>query len=101
MRLALAVRPEVAIDFAQEEVLSQLTEAQRRALFALANLGYADADRVGRVVGEPVDLADLALTVPLVSHTEDGQFRAHELWTEALLRVLTARRGGRAAGAAS
>ena len=37
-------RPEVAIDFAQEEVLSNITDAQRRALFALSNLGYADRD---------------------------------------------------------
>ncbi|HEY1279974.1 MAG TPA: BTAD domain-containing putative transcriptional regulator [Acidimicrobiales bacterium] len=88
VRLALAVQPEVAIDFAQEEVLSQLAPDQRRALFALAHLGYADADRVRRVVGETVDLAHLARTVPLVSRTDDGRFRAHELWAAALLRVL-------------
>ena len=90
VRLALAVRPDVAIDFAQEEVLSQLTEPQQRALFALAHLGYTNADRVQRVVGEPVDLAQLALTVPLVSRTDDDRFRAHELWAAALLRVLDA-----------
>jgi DNA-binding SARP family transcriptional activator len=90
VRLALAVRPDVAIDFAQEEVLANLTGAQRRALFALSNLGYADRDRVRRVIGANVDLAHLAGAVPLVSRTEDGLFRAHELWTEALLRVLPA-----------
>jgi LuxR family maltose regulon positive regulatory protein len=88
VRLALAVRPDVAIDFAQEEVLSQLTGPRQRALFALAHLGYTSADRVQRVVGEPVDLAHLALTVPLVSRTDDDRFRAHELWAAALLRVL-------------
>ncbi len=88
VRLALAVGPEVAIDFAQEEVLSNVTAAQRRALFALSNLGYADGDRVARVIGADVDLDLLARTVPLVSHTEGGLFRAHDLWTEALLRVL-------------
>jgi LuxR family maltose regulon positive regulatory protein len=90
VRLALAVRPHVAIDFAQEEVLSQLTRDQRRALFVLAHFGYADADRVRRAIDEDVDLAGLALTVPLVSCTEDGRFRAHELWAAALLRVLDA-----------
>ncbi len=90
VRLALAVRPDVAIDFAQEEVLSQLTGPRQRALFALAHLGYTNADRVQRVVGEPVDLAHLALTVPLVSRTDDDRFRAHELWAAALLRVLDA-----------
>ena len=90
VRLALAVRPDVAIDFAQEEVLSQLTGPRQRALFALAHLGYTTAERVERVVGEPVDLAHLALTVPLVSRTGDDRFRAHELWAAALLRVLDA-----------
>ena len=47
------------------------------------------ASASGRVVGETVDLAHLAAAVPLVSRTEDGLFRAHDLWTEALLRVLT------------
>jgi DNA-binding SARP family transcriptional activator len=88
VRLALAVRPEVAIDFAQEEVLSNITDSQRRALFVLSNLGYADRDRVARVLGVAIDLDSLAAAVPLVSRTEDGLFRAHDLWTEALLRVL-------------
>jgi DNA-binding SARP family transcriptional activator len=88
VRLALAVKTEVAIDFAQEEVLANATGAQRRALFALSNLGYADHDRVARVIGVAVDLASLAATVPLVSHTEAGLYRAHDLWNEALLRVL-------------
>ncbi len=88
VRLALAVRPEVAIDFAQEEVLGNISDEQRRALFVLSNLGAADRERVARVIGVPVDLQALAATVPLVSHTEDGSFRAHDLWTEALLRVL-------------
>jgi DNA-binding SARP family transcriptional activator len=88
VRLALAVQPEVAIDFAQEEVLNNISAEQRRALFALSNLGYASRDRVARVIGFDVDVASLAGTVPLVSHTGDGLFRAHDLWTDALLRVL-------------
>ena len=90
VRLALAVRPDVAIDYAQEEVLSHLNSDERRALFALANLGYADHEQVRRVVGADVDLAHLALTVPLVSRTDDGRFRAHDLWDAALERVLSA-----------
>ena len=90
VRLALAVRPDVAIDYAQEEVLSYLSADQQRALFALANLGYADRAKVHHVIGADVDLAHLALTVPLVSRTEDGRYRAHDLWDAALERVLDA-----------
>src|SRR5690242_18364692 len=65
VRLALAVAPEVAIDFAQEEVLGHLTDGQRRALFALSNLGASDRARVDRVIGVQVDLDALAAAVPL------------------------------------
>ena len=41
-------------------MLSNVTGEQRRALFALSNLGYADRDRVARVIGVAVDLASLA-----------------------------------------
>ena len=51
VRLAMAVRPDVAIDFAQEEVLSQLTEPQRRALFALAPPRLHERRSFQRVVG--------------------------------------------------
>ena len=85
VRLALASRPDVAISFAREEVLDRLSVPQRRALFALSNLGYADRDHVRHVVGSDIDLEDLAATVPLVTQTEDGRFRAHELWSAALL----------------
>jgi DNA-binding SARP family transcriptional activator len=88
VRLAFAARSDVAISFAREEVLDRLSVPQRRALFALSNLGYADRSRVGNVVGVDVDLDALAATVPLVTHTEDGQFRAHDLWSAALLHVL-------------
>ena len=99
VRLALAVRPEVAIDFAQEEVLSNLTADQRRALFALSNLGYADRDRVAGSSGAASISPTSPLTVPLVSRTEDGRFRAHDLWTEALAARPRRRRGRRAADA--
>jgi LuxR family maltose regulon positive regulatory protein len=88
VRLALASRPDVAISFAREEVLDRLSVPQRRTLFALSNLGYADRDRVRHVVGSDIDLEDLAATVPLVTQTEDDRFRAHELWSAALLHVL-------------
>jgi LuxR family maltose regulon positive regulatory protein len=88
VRLAFTTRPDVAISFAREEVLDRLSVPQRRTLFVLSNLGYADCERVRHVVGSDVDLAELASTVPLVTRTEDDRFRAHELWSAALLKVL-------------
>ncbi len=88
VRLSLAARPDVAANFAQEEVLGRLSAPERLALFALANLGYADLDRVRYVVGSDIDLDHLAATVPLVSRTEDGLFRAHDLWSATLMHVL-------------
>jgi LuxR family transcriptional regulator, maltose regulon positive regulatory protein len=90
VRLALAAKPGVATEFAQEEVLSRLSNEERRTLFALSNLGYADHDRVRHVVGFDVDLTHLADTVPFVTRTEEGLFRAHDLWSEALTNVLDA-----------
>ena len=69
-------------------MLNRLSVTQRRTLFALSNLGYADRDHVVHVVGADVDVERLAATVPLVTQTEDGRFRAHELWSTALLHVL-------------
>jgi LuxR family transcriptional regulator, maltose regulon positive regulatory protein len=90
VRLALAAKPGVAMKFAQEEVLSRLSGEQRRTLFALSNLGYADHDRVRHVVGFDIDLTHLASTIPFVTRTENGLFRAHDLWSEALTNVIDA-----------
>ena len=46
----------MAISFAHEEVLDRLSVPQRRTLFALSNLGYADRDHVRHVVGSGIDL---------------------------------------------
>ena len=56
--------PDVAIDFAQEEVLSQLKPTSAERCSPSSNLGYADRDRVAGSSGADVDLAHLARTVP-------------------------------------
>jgi LuxR family transcriptional regulator, maltose regulon positive regulatory protein len=88
VRLALSVRPDLAASFAREEVLDGLTGNQRRTLFVLSNLGLADERQVAEVLREPVDLGALATAVPMIATTEDGRFRAHDLWRNAVLRTL-------------
>ncbi|CAL9440669.1 HTH-type transcriptional regulator MalT [Actinosynnema sp. ALI-1.44] len=84
VRLAFAAGPAAPWRYAREEVIARLPEDQRTALVALAALHTATDDEVAAVTGEPVALADLARRVPLVGVLEDGRYRAHELWAEAL-----------------
>nr|BFE50676.1 hypothetical protein GCM10017745_41030 [Saccharothrix mutabilis subsp. capreolus] len=84
VRLAFAAGPAAPWRYAREEIIARLPEDQRAALVALAALHTATDDEVAAVTGEPVALADLARRVPLVGVLEDGRYRAHELWAEAL-----------------
>ncbi|PRY45134.1 BTAD domain-containing putative transcriptional regulator [Umezawaea tangerina] len=84
VRLAFAVGPAASWRYAREEVLEVLPAGQRTALAALSALGCADAAEVAAVAGLPVDLAGLARRVPLVTALDDGRYRVHDLWTEAL-----------------
>ncbi len=88
VRLALAVGDDTSVDYAREEVLGELSVSERRALFALVTVGVADEDMVAHITGSPVDLGALAERVPLVARVDDRQVRAHDLWHEALVRML-------------
>jgi LuxR family maltose regulon positive regulatory protein len=88
VRLAFAAGPSAPWRYAREEILGRLTASQRRALAALAALDTATAAEIAEVTGEPVALDDLAKTIPLVVVLDDGRYRAHELWTEALARTM-------------
>lgn len=90
VRLAFAAGPSAPWRYAREEILGRLSGAQRRALVALAALGTASEVEVAAVTGEPVSLDDLARRIPLVGVLDDGRYRAHDLWTEALSRTMTA-----------
>ena len=87
VRLSLAAGPAAPWQYAREEVLSRVSDAQRQALAALAALGTGTAREVADVTGGPVDLDDLARQVPLVGVLDDGRYRAHDLWAEALPRI--------------
>ena len=80
VRLAVAAPATATNEFVWEEVVAALPGAQRLGLLALATLGGGEAGDVARVAGGPVDAADLAAHVPLVTVDEGGRLRAHDLW---------------------
>lgn len=88
VRLALAAPPGAAASFVWEEVVDRLARRDRRALLALATLGTADAASLSELCGGTVDVDALVAAVPLVTHTGDGQVRAHDLWRGTLATVL-------------
>ncbi|MEJ2855729.1 MULTISPECIES: BTAD domain-containing putative transcriptional regulator [unclassified Saccharothrix] len=89
VRLAFAAGPAAPWRYAWEEVLGRLDPGQRRVLAALAALHTATEDEVVEVGGvRGVD--GLIPAVPLVGVLDDGRYRAHELWAEALARNIPA-----------
>ena len=89
VRLSLAAGPAAPWQYAREEVLSRVSDSQRQALAALAALGTGTAREVAEVTGGPVTLDDLARQVPLVGVLDDGRYRAHDLWADAVPRIMT------------
>jgi len=89
VRLAFAAGPNAPAQFAREEILARLPDATRRTLAALAALGIATEKEVAAVAGTAVDLIDLAHRIPLVGVLDDGRFRAHDLWSGTVSRMLS------------
>jgi DNA-binding SARP family transcriptional activator len=89
VRLSLAAGPGAPWQYAREEVLSRVSDSQRQTLAALAALGTGTAREVAEVTGGPVALDDLAAQVPLVGVLDDGRYRAHDLWADAVPRIMT------------
>src|SRR6266567_7277813 len=89
VRLSLAAGPAAPWQYAREEVLGRVSDSQRQALAALAALGTGTAREVAEVTGGPVTLDDLARQVPLVGVLDDGRYRAHDLWADAVPRIVT------------
>jgi LuxR family transcriptional regulator, maltose regulon positive regulatory protein len=88
VRLCLAAGPAAPWRYAREEVLCRVSDPQRQALAALAALGTGTAREVAEVTGGPVALDDLARQVPLVGVLDDGRYRAHDLWADAVPRIM-------------
>ena len=89
VRVALAARPGVALGYAHEEVLAGLDDTDRRTLLALTTVGTAEEALVSRIVGAPTDLDRLAALVPMVRRIDETRFEAHDLWRDALGRVVS------------
>ena len=78
-----AVGHRASIHFVWDEVLAGLPAERRRLLGAVASFGELDDDLVA-AVGGTCTAADLVGALPLVDVTEDGAFRLHDLWGDAL-----------------
>src|SRR5690242_988014 len=89
VRLSFAAGPGAPWQYAREEVLGQISDPQRQALAALAALGTGTPREVADVTGTPVSLDALAQQVPLVGVLDDGRYRAHDLWADAVPRIMT------------
>ena len=87
VRLALTSQRTVAHQFLWEEVVSGLGPEEARALLALALAGWADERTLSAMCGTPVDAGALIAKVPLLTVTDGGTVRAHDLWTESLERL--------------
>src|SRR5262249_37789875 len=87
VRLALTSQRTLAQQFLWEEVVRGLDAPEARALLALGLIGWADAQTMSALCGEDVDLEGLTTKVPLLSISDDGALRAHDLWAESLERL--------------
>jgi len=87
VRLALTSQRTVAHQFLWEEILSGLQPAEARALLALALAGWADERTLSAMCGAPVSTSVLFAKIPLLTMTDGGTVRAHDLWTESLERL--------------
>ncbi|HEX8804772.1 MAG TPA: BTAD domain-containing putative transcriptional regulator, partial [Acidimicrobiales bacterium] len=90
-------------DFLAEEVLTDLTDAERHAVATVAAIGGADQALLDAVLDHRVDLAGVLGRIPLVTCDEHGWHAIHPLWSERLsgwldppARADVQRRAGRA-----
>src|SRR5262249_43813464 len=76
----------LAQQFLWEEVVASLSPTQARALLALALAGWADAQALSAICGQPVEVGPLTAKIPLLTVCDDGVVRAHDLWAESVDR---------------
>lgn len=90
LRLAISAPAGSGRRFLWEEVVATLDPVERRQLLALSSLGSGTAGEVMRIAGltERPDLDELARRVPLISRGDGGRFGVHQLWEDAIDRLL-------------
>ncbi|HEY3143672.1 MAG TPA: BTAD domain-containing putative transcriptional regulator [Acidimicrobiales bacterium] len=71
-------------DFLAEEVLSGLSDDERRVVATIATSGGADRHLIAAVTGCAIDPEELRGRVPLISYDESGWCAIHPLWSERL-----------------
>lgn len=78
----LAVKPgfDASREFLLEELVAELPDATRRALFVAVTAGLASADLLD-ACDVDVDVAELVRSVPLLVEYDEG-FGVHDLWQE-------------------
>jgi LuxR family transcriptional regulator, maltose regulon positive regulatory protein len=77
-------------DFLAEEVLTGLSDDERRLIATVAAMGGADTSLLAEVTGRQVDLPRLLARIPLVSRDESGWHTIHAVWSAPLSRLLGA-----------
>jgi LuxR family transcriptional regulator, maltose regulon positive regulatory protein len=87
VRLALTSQRTLTQQFLWEEIIGGLRPVEARALLTLALIGWGDSRTVSLVCGEQVDVERLAAKVPLLTISENGVVRAHDLWTDSVERL--------------
>ena len=88
-----------SVDYLWDEVLGSLPEERRRLLALAAPFGEVDDDLL-RALGGEITAATLVDGMPLIDATDEGSFRLHDLWVDALAGAVDAgaRRDGLRAG---
>ncbi len=78
-------------DFLAEEVMTALSEGDRRVVATVAALGGADQALIDTVLGENIRLDALMSRLPLVSSDENGWHAIHPVWSDSLSEHLDPR----------
>jgi DNA-binding SARP family transcriptional activator len=90
VRLVLSAPAGATRQFLWEEIVAELSPAERSGLLALAALGSGSAGEVKRVAGNEVDIERLVGFVPLLYRDAYGTLGAHQLWEDASERIFPA-----------
>ena len=91
IRLSLSAPVDAAPNSVLDEIVAALPASDRLALLALGTLGWGSPADIEFVAGDPsIDLVRLADNVALIHRDDDGLYRAHHLWEDAVERIFPA-----------